>query len=177
MPNFPSLFDQGRLFLTISGNTLEGNGGTMEKALAWQPGDLHVSLGSATNLLCTASGKLLPLPGPWVSIHKTRGVGLVGLLRLHWGPWSVIPAVCCISWKTGWLTFGPGSTIWDCGECSIDEIWWSGTVRVRGWERFSNVAPTCQVPVALEPWSWIPLCSMTPCPKSLLFCVASGMGC
>ena len=68
---------------------------------------------------------------PLVPIHKTRGVGLVGLLRLHWGPRSVIPAVCCISWKTGWLTFGLGSTIWNHGECSIDEIWWSSTVRVK----------------------------------------------
>ena len=140
MPNFPSLFDHGRLFLTISGNTLEGNGGMMEKALAWEPGDLHVSLGSATNLLCTASRKLLPLPGPWVPIHKMRGVDLVGLLRLHWGPWSVIPAVCCISWKTGWLTFGPGSTIWNYGECSISEIWWSSTVRVK---RMGEIQQCC----------------------------------
>ena len=38
MPYFPSLLDHVSLFLTISGNTLEGNGGMMEKALAWEPG-------------------------------------------------------------------------------------------------------------------------------------------
>ena len=65
----------------------------MGKALAWEIGDLHVNLGSATDFLCTASGKSLPPLGPWVHIHKMRGVGLVGLLRLYWGQQSVIPTV------------------------------------------------------------------------------------
>lgn len=69
---------------------------------------------------------------PGSPFTKWGGVDLVGLLRLHWGPWSIISAVCCISWKTGWLTFSPREAPWNYGECSISEIWWSSTVRVRG---------------------------------------------
>lgn len=38
-------------------------------------------------------GEITSLPGPWLPMHKTRGVDLVGLLRLCRGQPPVIPAV------------------------------------------------------------------------------------